>query len=76
MHRDSFNCIMLGLQKFELYKSIKIWHIYIYCNIKVFESETLRYFNPSHIYTMFTIKLIFHHLITKSNVQENNIMSL
>jgi len=35
MHRDSFNFIIIGLQKFELYKSIKIWHIYIYFNIKI-----------------------------------------
>jgi len=76
MYRDSFNFIILGLQKFELYKSIKVWHIYIYCNIKIFESETLQYFNPSHIYTTFKIKLILHHLIMKSNVQHNNIMSL
>ena len=76
MHRDRFNYIILGLQKFELYKSIKIWHIYIYCNIKISESETLQYFYPSHIYTAVTLKLILHHLIMKSNVQHNNIMSL
>jgi len=40
MHRDSFNFIILGLQKFELQKCTKIWHIYIYFNIKIFEGET------------------------------------
>jgi hypothetical protein len=40
MHRDIFKFIILGLQKFELQKSTKIWHIYTYFDIKIFESET------------------------------------
>ena len=76
MHRDRFNFIILGLQKFELYNSTKIWHIYIYCNIKISESEISNYFNNLWIYTMFTLKLIYHHLIKKINVQDDNIMSL
>ena len=72
MHRDSFNFIILGLQKFELQKSTKIWHIYIYCNIKIFENETSKtskYFNTLCIYNMFTLQLISHHLIMKINIQ-------
>jgi len=76
MHRDSFNFIILGLQKFEMYSSTKIWYIYFYFNIKLFESETSKYFNTLYIYTMFTLKLIYHHLIKKINVQDDNIMSL
>ena len=75
MHRDSFKFIIFGLQKFELQKSTKIWHIYIYFNIKILKSETSKYFNTLYIYTMFTLKLIFPHLIRKFNVQDRNIMS-
>jgi len=77
MYRDSFNFINLVLQQFELYNSTKIWYIYVYCNIKISGSETLKYFNTFCINTMFTLKLIFHHLIMNSNVQDNNnIMTL
>jgi len=43
---------------------------FIILGLQKFEIYTL------HIYTTFTLKLIFHHLIMKSNVQHNNIMSL
>jgi len=76
MHRDSFNFIILGLHKFEVQKSTKIRHLYISCNIKIFDSETSKYFNTSCIYTMLTLKLIFHHLRTKISVQDSKIMSL
>jgi len=71
MYRDSFNFIILRLQKFERYNSTKIWHIYIYFNIKIFESKTSKYFNTLCIYTIFTLKLIFHHLIMKINIQNS-----
>jgi len=45
MHRDTFNFIILGLHKFELLKIIKKWHIYIYCNIKLYEGEISKNFN-------------------------------
>jgi len=72
MHRDNFKFNILGLQKFELYNSTKIWHIYINFNIKISESESTKYFNTLCIYTMFTLKLIFFHLIMKINIHDNN----
>jgi hypothetical protein len=54
MHRDSLNFIIHGLQKFEPLKSTKIWHIYIYFNIKILESETSMYFNTMHLYHVHT----------------------
>jgi hypothetical protein len=45
----------------------------IYFYRKIFESETSKYFKTSCIYTMLTLKLIFHHLIRKINIQERNV---
>jgi len=54
--------IILGLEKFELWKTTKLWHIYIYFNIKIFESETSKYYNTMHLY----------HVHTKINIPSIN----
>ena len=70
----------LGYRNLNFRRVQKIWHIYTCCNIKIYDSETSKYFNTLCIYTMFTLKLIFNHLIMKISkymtVKFQNILTL
>jgi len=58
-----------------------LYHVHTKINIQsfnnedqqIYDSEISKYFNTLCIYTMFTLKLIFNHLIMKISIQDSNI---